>query len=249
MNQRLLESFVKFINPNLKNRYHETLVHYSRYYVDLHPKLKKEFILRLHVLLKLLKFTSETRFIVSKEMKTIIASAIVQITFGLKNYAPKMYNTIDIAGSAFKFDNASSPLIGDVDGYSKIISLSWPDVEKGFLIPDDAINLAINQFTYSLCCEDNENAIFNRFFNDKKFKKWEKEAVKKMAELKEKTSKLPYPYKGNNTLHLFALCVEIFFEQPNKFQSMLPELYKSLSELLNQNPLKFANPITRLNKG
>ena len=44
-------------------------------------------------------------------------------------------------------------------------------------------------------------------------------------------------YATTNYNEFWAVCVENFFERPETFQNQLPELYKGLCVLLNQDPL------------
>jgi Mlc titration factor MtfA (ptsG expression regulator) len=44
-------------------------------------------------------------------------------------------------------------------------------------------------------------------------------------------------YAGENSHEFFAVCVEHFFEAPDKLRAHLPDIYNHMCVLLNQNPL------------
>lgn len=63
--------------------------------------------------------------------------------------------------------------------------------------------------------------------------------------MRQGTNNLLDDYGAANFDEFWAVCVETFFEKPAEFQQVMPELYESLSGLLNQNPLepgKIINP-------
>ena len=44
-------------------------------------------------------------------------------------------------------------------------------------------------------------------------------------------------------IELFAVSIESFFEQSERFKEEVPKLYKLISNLLNQDPTNKENPI------
>lgn len=224
--------------------YNQILTSYSQYYADLNEDLKTRFLQRIHILMSYLNFKAETGFELTKRMQIIIASALIQITFGMRNYVPLYYRDIEVFRDAFYLkENQNQFYFGKIENYAKVIRLSWPHVENGFLIPDDAVNLAIFQLGIALYLEDLETDFENRFFNYRKLVKWEKLMNKKLPELKLRTKKLPNPIQADDEIQIFGNCLEIFFEEPEKFQNFFPEMYAQLCAVLKQNPIRFINPI------
>jgi MtfA peptidase len=56
--------------------------------------------------------------------------------------------------------------------------------------------------------------------------------------MRQVTSHLPDDYGATNFDEFWAVCVETFFENPAEFSRTMPDLYISIVELLNQDPLK-----------
>jgi len=53
-------------------------------------------------------------------------------------------------------------------------------------------------------------------------------------------------YAGTNYHEFWAVSVEVFFENPVRLKHELPELYKAMTKVLNQNPLEFASTKTTI---
>ena len=46
-------------------------------------------------------------------------------------------------------------------------------------------------------------------------------------------------YAGTNYHEFWAVAVEVFFENPVRFKHELPDLYKAMATVLNQDPLQY----------
>lgn len=176
-------------------------------------------------------------------MKVIIGSALIQITFGLKLYTFTRFTTIYVVPygsySIYQYEN----LVGHVDFKAKLITMAWPAVKSGFIIPDDAINVALHEVAHAIQEENKMTKLSSEFFSSYNLKEWEREALKKYAVINAKEHKFLKSYGGTNMLEMFAVCVEAFFEQPTEFKLQLPDLYKAMVGLFKQDPTNADNPL------
>lgn len=231
----------KFKKVNAQ-QYDQVLSHYSSYYNDLNTDLKNRFIERTFISNHYIKFTPNNFDEVSEEMKIIIGSALTQITFGLKQFILDTFTQIYVVPSIYNFGEYKN-LLGHVDFNEKCMVISWPSVQEGFIIPDDAINVALHEMAHAIQGDDRFRRIGKKFFDVYKLRKWEEEGVKKLALIRADQNEFLKSYGGLNMLELFAVSIEAFFEQSEMFKVKLPALYNCLVDLLNQDPTNKDNPI------
>ena len=222
--------------------YHDILAKYNQYYKHLSPTLQEKFRKRVFITNKFLTYVPHRFSLVTEEMKIIIASALIQITFGLQLYTFTRFNRIYVVPydsyNIMEYQN----LIGHVDFRENLITLSWPAVKTGFVIPDDAINVALHEVAHAVQEENKMVKLSAEFFGSHQMKAYEKEAIKNFAMINAKEHKFLKSYGGVNMREMFAVCVEAFFEQPEQFKVQLPELYTSLVNLFHQDPTLRESP-------
>jgi len=219
---------------------------WNNYYKGLSGSNKKIFQIRTILFLRTTNFYSENGFAITNEMKLIISSAFVQITFGLSRDILSKFKNIFIAPHAYKYKNGNKVYDGDVNSITKIINLSWPAVEKGFKISNDGLNLTIHEFGHCLILENSERSYLSKIFDDTELELWKGLAKIKIIKIKNGRNRLLRNYAGTNLIELFSVSLEIFFERPNDFWSKEPELFHSMRRLLKQDPRKKHNPILKI---
>lgn len=243
MIELLIKYWYKKFPPQIPAHYHRTLNSYSEYYQHLNPQNKSIFLHRLFILLKFIRFIPKGLPHITDEMRIVIGSAIIQITFGLKEYLFKQFNTIYVVPRAYHFQNYKTPFLGHVDFKHKVVCFSWQDVRTGFFIADDAVNVALHEMAHCLEKENTYRQLFRTFFDSEKWAKWTKRAFEKMEIIRRGENQFMKNYGGKNMHEMFAVCVETFFEKPDEFRYYLPELFNSIRDLLNQDPTIKENPV------
>lgn len=229
---------------SITNEYHNVLNEYNSYFRELDVVNKERFVERTQKFIRNMEFTTHQSFEIKFPMKIIIASAFIQITFGLRRYMLKDYNRIYIAPRTYTYKGLETlKFDGDVNTLTKIISLAWPSVLNGFRIDDDSLNVAIHEFGHCVSLENYERSIFNQFFKMKHWNDWLLHSQQKLLVIRAKENKFLRDYGGISMMELFAVALESFFENPEGFVEHLPNLYDSLRQLLNQDPLNKKTPI------
>ena len=171
---------------------------------------------------------------VTEEMKIIIGSAIIQITFGLDRYLLEHFDRIYVLPRPYRFKGFQEPLLGHVDFKEKVICFSWKDVQEGFEVPDDAVNVALHEMAHVLEAEHELSGLYQEVFPPKIWTEWE--AVSKQILMQLQAGQLPLlkKYAAKNRIELFAVCIETFFEQPEPFKKELPGLYDLMCRMLQK---------------
>ena len=239
----ILKIFFRKSPQHIDADYHKILSAHSTYYKNLNTELKKEFRLRLYHLLNVLGFSSAKIPEITREMRAVIGCAIIEITFGLKNYLPDRFTKIIVMPRRYMYPGYGQPFLGHIDYIHETIYFSWQDVKHGYLIPDDAVNVALHEMAHVLEVENSFNALFSNFFSRVSWHDWAEIAFQKMQIIRAKQNYFLKSYGGINMKEMFAVCVETFFEQPKEFKRNLPELYDALVELLRQDPTIKGSPL------
>ena len=229
----------RIVPSDIDQDYHEILLHYSTYYANLSDKLQSTFRLRLYHLLNILSFSSVELPNVTREMRAVIGSSIIQITFGLSNYLPTKFTNIVVKPHRYMYPGYGEPFLGHIDFDSATIYFSWQDVKDGYRYPNDAVNVALHEMAHVIEAEDGFDQIFNWFFKKIEWAKWAELAFEKMHIIRSGNHLFLKEYGGINMKEMFAVCIETFFEQPEEFKRTLPQIYNTLVDLLNQDPSLF----------
>lgn len=237
---KLIGSFFK---QRTKRECHKVLLAKNTYYKNLSEANRQTFQVRTLLFLWTTNFNSEPSFLLTDQMRIIISSAFVQITFGLKMTSLNKFNTVFITPRAYSYKNNNALFSGDVNRVTKRVNMSWPAIEQGFKIADDAINVAIHEFGHCLIFENSARSYLSRILKEKAFNNWKKLAAKKLKKIKAKENIVLRDYAGTNLMELFSVSLETFFEQPVYFESNEPDLYLSMVKLLRQDPRNKLNPI------
>lgn len=228
---------------SIDNDYHAILSDHSQYYNRLIPELQADFRTRLFQLLHVLAFSGIRIPKVTREMRAVIGCAIVEITFGLKKYLPSKYTNINVLPRRYMYPGYGQPFLGHIDYDTQSIYFSWQDVQNGYQIPNDAVNVALHEMAHVLEVEDSYSFLITTFFSRISWNKWAEIAHEKMLIIRQNENKFLKSYGGINMKEMFAVCIETFFEQSDDFKYHLPELYQTLVELLGQDPTVEGNPL------
>lgn len=223
--------------------YDQILQAYSSYYRHLDSALQQLFRLRLYKLLHVLSFSSREFRGVTREMRVVIGCALIEITFGLKGFLPRRLNKVFIFPRRYMYPGYGQPFLGHVDARNNSIYFSWEDVQHGYVVHDDAVNVALHEMAHVLEHENEFYYLFKNFFSAISWEKWAELAFNKMNIIRSQQNDFLKSYGGINMSEMFAVCVETFFEQPADFKNHLPDLYWAMVDLLRQNPLNRSNPL------
>lgn len=231
-----------FLRSSSKHECHEVLSKWNSYYTALSKKHQQSFVIRTLLFLNTTNFGSKEGFKLTTEMKLVISSAFVEITFGLKQDVLNIFKTVFVTPSSYAYKGRDVLYDGDVNTVTKQVNMSWPAVEKGFIITNDGLNIAIHEFSHCLIIEHVKGSYFSKIFNDADLNSWKELATTKLPLIREGKYTIFRDYGGTNLMELFAITLETFFEQPHEFYSYSPTFYRTTAKVLKQDPRNGTNP-------
>jgi Mlc titration factor MtfA (ptsG expression regulator) len=177
--------------------------------------------------------------VITTEMKVQIAACAVQLTFGLPELHFTHFRTILIYPDRYYSTIYKRYHCGEVNAKGLIV-LSWRDFETGNRNEQDGLNLGLHEMAHALHLE---NSIHNEeydFLNQEYLTCWVRLSEAERSRMQVEKSVFRRLCAAPDTHEFFAVAVELFFEMPLLLEKEHPEIYKSLSNLLNQHPARQA---------
>jgi len=226
------QQFRKFLSS--ETFYHSVVSSHVKYYNRLGLEDQRKFLFRTFLFKKAKRF-HYIEVQESAEMPILVSAVAVQLTFGLEKFMLNYFSDIFILRDDYHYGFYSRPFMGHVDQSG--IYLSWDNFIKGLSgqMPDCNIGLhemghALAYVNFITATEEDKNFI-------KEFPKFSKVAKPIFSGMQLGNKNLLGDYAATNYHEFWAVAVEMFFESPVRFKHELPELYQSMTRVLNQDPL------------
>ena len=222
----------EFFPKKMPNIYRQILLRNDIFYRKLSRKEQKTYRSRIMKFLSYKEFEGREGAVVTNEVKLMIASAAIKITFGLRQFEFDTFHTIVVYKDEF-YSKVSQAYVKGETNAAGIIVFSIEDLKFGNSDPHDSINLGYHEFAHALFIEylmDPYDSEFKEYY-----RKWLVyiDNNDKLEEVREK--KIFRDYASINAMEFFAVALENFFENPLHFREELPQLYHFMTKMLNQD--------------
>lgn len=210
------------------------------FYVQLAANRKKRFEQKVQYFIHVKEFIPRQMPAVTEEMKVLISACAVQLTFGYPKVFLSHFKRILIYPDNYYSTINKTYHKGEVNPRLRAIVLSWKAFVEGYINAGDGRNLGLHEMAHALRLENLIlNAEFN-FFDEHVLQQWQHLADQEMENIAQGNSRMFREYASTDPDEFFSVAVENFFERPQKFKSLMPNLYAILVLLLKQDPL---NPV------
>jgi Mlc titration factor MtfA (ptsG expression regulator) len=225
--------FKKRLNANqihvLENRFN--------FYKRLEPKHKVYFQHRLAVFLKQKKFKGKDGFVITEEVKVLVAATAVMLTFGFRNYTIRYVKHIFIYPTIYYSQFTRTTNKGEYNARLKTLVLSWDNFLEGYSIENDKLNLGIHEFAHAIHINSIKSQDINAILFVDTFS--ELRAMLAHTDLKSRlqNSNFIRPYGFTNDSEFLAVILETFIETPYSFKKQFPKLYRKVNQMLNYSDI------------
>ncbi|MDO5979844.1 zinc-dependent peptidase [Flavivirga spongiicola] len=218
------------LNKNQKS----VLTNQFSFYKKLTAKEKKYFEHRVASFIIDKDFIGRDGIVINDEIKILIASTAVMLTFGFRDFYIGIISKIIIYPSNYYSNINKAYHKGEFNPRFKTLVLSWEDFVKGFDNESDNLNLGIHELTHAIHINsmkerDVSSIIFNDSFKELSALFSENESLR--DELK--ASDYFRKYAFTNQFEFLAVTIENFIETPQEFRSQFPEVYNKIKQMLN----------------
>lgn len=206
------------------------------YYCKLGIENKGRFLHRLA------KFINRKIFVIHdasgfKEMPILISASAIQLSFGLDKYLLPHFSHIHIFPEEFiGYHPALRILEGNVSGHT--VNLSWKHFLNGYQLPDNGQNVGLHEFAHAFYFQYFETGNHVEMDFVETFPLFDACGSKAFAMELQRTERLYSDYALRNFQEFWAESIEIFFERPADMKQQYEELYGSICDILNQDPLR-----------
>ncbi len=203
------------------------------YYNQLSDKKKIYFEHRVATFIKKYKFIGKEEFLITDEVKVLIAATSTMLTFGMRKYLFDVIDTIVVYPSSYYSTINEVYHKGEFNPRMKALVFSWEDFLHGYEVNNDNLNLGLHEFSHvlhfhGLKSEDASAVIFNRVYNQ-----IQKEVNHPPNREKLINSEYFRIYAYTNSFEFLSVIVEHYFETPLEFEAEFPELFQKVSIMLN----------------
>lgn len=226
----------------LSAKYRQILQKYFAYYNVLSYSEKLDFEQRLVRFMFSKNFIARGIPVILDDMKVLISATAVQLTFGLPQVYLANFDKILIYPDEYYSHISKRYHLGEVNPRAGIIVISWKAFVTGFGDLNDSLNVGIHEMAHAIHFE-------NRIRNSE-YDFLDQQAVLKLKIITDRETirinEAPEAhflrsYAATNEYEFFAVSLEYFFEQPLELYQSIPDLYATLKQLLNQDPIKLYN--------
>ena len=224
--------FLRKLTPQQKS----VLKNQFRFYGKLSEKHKRYFEHRVASFIKDKDFIVRNGVVLTDEIKVLVSSTAVMLTFGFRDFYIGLINKIVIYPEKFFSRINNEYHKGEFNPKLKALVISWSDFKMGYQIARDNINLGIHEFVHAIHLNSlNERDISSTIFSDS-FKELT-ELLSENESIREELAESHYirKYAFTNQFEFLAVVIESFIETPQEFKSKFPEVYFKIRQMLNFN--------------
>ncbi|WP_333599436.1 zinc-dependent peptidase [Flavobacterium sp.] len=207
-----------------------------QFYNSLTDKKKHYFRHRVAKFLESYTFIEREDFLITNEVKLLVAATYVMLTFGMRSYLIDEFDKIILYPDEYYSTVSEEYHKGEFNPRLKAVVFSWKDFLLGYEISNDNLNLGIHEFTHvilfhGLKKNDASATIFSSRFNRLK-----KEVMHPPNRQRLINSNYFRVYAYTNEFEFVSVIIEHYFETPQDFKREFPELFLNVSLLLNYQP-------------
>ena len=217
-------------------QYDSWLNRYNPYYKSLTNENKNQFLRRTAEFMQAKEFRFHS-MVEEEYIPVLISGAAVQMTFGLRNYLMDYFPVIHVIRKEYTLDVDKETYYGHVSRNG--IYISWNSFLEGYEDYADSVNVGLHEMAHAVSYD---LFLGQQDRNDAEFKQrligFTKQARPVFRAMRKGVSHILDDYATTNFDEFWAVCIENFFENAGEFERTLPDLYLSVCDLLNQNPLK-----------
>jgi Mlc titration factor MtfA (ptsG expression regulator) len=220
--------------PATEVEYSAIIGQYIPYFNELTEPVKKRFLERT-VHFRGIKEFNYIGMQEKKEIPVLISAAAVQITLGLDKYELPFFKHIYVTPDVYQETGRQEIFVGHVSPEG--IYISWKYFLQGYRDNTDNVNVAIHEMAHALEHENfmDEPGADRDFRTD--FAKFSSVSGPVLARAIVERRSYLRSYAFTNMQEFWAVSVEAFFENPSALKQNMPELYGTLCDVLNQDPL------------
>ena len=218
---------------NLSVQQLEILSQEFEFYQRLPESKKSYFEHRVARFIENKKFIGKENFVITDQVKVLIAATSCMLTFGMRHYLYKGLDAIIVYPSIYLSTVSNEYHKGEFNPRMKVIAFSWEDFTEGFQISNNNLNLGIHEFGHALHFYGLKSEDISALLFAKMFEKIVEQVNHEPNKQRLIQSDYFRVYAYTNQFEFLAVILEHYFETPNDFKREFPDLFQNVSIMLN----------------
>ncbi len=210
------------------------LRHQSNYFNKLNHTEQQYFEHRVTSFLRKYRFTRRNEAVIDDEIKILVASAYVMLTFGMRRYLTNSFKTILIHPDSYFSAEENQLHNGEFNPKYKVVVFSRRALLEGMQQGSDNSNLAIHEFAHVVTFQSMKGKDVSASIFSDQYQKIIKEITQLNTAKELRNSNFFRIYAFTNQFEFVAVMLEHYFENPSHFEKEFPELYKDVKLMINQ---------------
>ena len=206
----------------------------SNYFNSLNHRDQLYFEHRVLCFLRKYTFSSRNEAVIDDELKILIASAYVMLTFGMRRYLTNAFKTILIHPDSYFSAQENQLHNGEFNPKYKAVVFSRKALLEGVENSTDNLNLAIHEFAHVITYSAMKGKDVSASIFSDQYQKIIKKITQFDAAEELRNSNYFRIYAFTNQFEFVAVILEHYFESPNLFEHEFPELFKEVRLMINQ---------------
>ncbi|MBI1315364.1 DgsA anti-repressor MtfA [bacterium] len=223
-----------FLLRKIRPEHKQMLQEWCPYYVQLDREDRLEFEYRLALFIRNRDWNTRNQETLEDETVLRIACAAVQISFGFPALLFEHFRRIVVYPTDYRSRITGFRHQGEVNP-SGLLVFSETALEMGYSDSMDGRNLALHEMSHALLIENESDNTETDFLEDHALAEM-RLCFEHMRNEIEAGQSLLRPYAATNFMEFVAVSVECFFEQTRSLKQQHPALFKTMVELLKQDP-------------
>lgn len=214
----------------------QILVRHFTFYKKLNKRQQRYFEHRVYNFIEDKTFIGREEQIIDDEVKVLISSTAVMLTFGFRDYFIGLIDKIFVYPEAYYSKLNNDYHEGEFNPKLQALVLSWKHFKKGYDVENDNLNLGVHEFSHAI----HLNSIKERDVSSSIFSDSYKELITLLSNdesLRLRLIQTRYfrDYAYTNQYEFVAVIIESFIESPDEIRSQFPMIYQKVKQMLNFN--------------
>jgi MtfA peptidase len=190
------------------------------------------------------EFIGRDGVIVSFKIKVLVAAHAVQLSLNLPEEAYNFYDKIILYRDYYRSRITGQLHKAEVNPGLKVIVFSVRAIRESIANENDGQNVLLHEFAHALWLEHKLMGDRYAVFNDDVFHQVMEIIDIEFGRHQQNEDHFFRKYAFANKTEFFAVAVENFFERSSQFEKELPDLYRLLTRLMKQDPLRLSSPLS-----
>ena len=203
------------------------------YYNKLTPKQKIYFEHRVATFIDAYTFYGNESLHVTEQMRVLIASTAIMLTFGMRKYLFTVIDKVIIYPDVYYSKINEEYHKGEFNPRMSAIVFSWKHFLEGYEINNDNLNLGLHEFGHVLHYQGLKSTDTSATIFTVTYEEIMKEVRYPANYTRLLNSNYFRIYAYTNEFEFIAVILEHFFETPERFKEEFPHLYEKVKVMIN----------------